>query len=106
VPCADGIPADASYPVPHLTVFTMPPPSPDVSVQSTRGSQADRGGEDAYFVTAARGGAFGVADGVGGWTTEGVDVAAYARGICGVARDTLAAPGSTISKWRVRLVLV
>lgn len=36
-------------------------------------------GEDAFFVSVVGCGALGVADGVGGWATEGVDSAAYAR---------------------------
>lgn len=37
------------------------------------------GGEDAFFVSATRQGAVGVADGVGGWSNNGVDAGEYAR---------------------------
>ena len=44
-------------------------------------------GEDAYFVSSYGQGAFGVADGVGGWNTEGVDPSRYSR--CSSCTDTL-----------------
>lgn len=37
------------------------------------------GGEDAFFVSSHGQGAFGVADGVGGWNMEGVDPSRYSR---------------------------
>ncbi|GBF90533.1 serine threonine phosphatase [Raphidocelis subcapitata] len=37
------------------------------------------GGEDAFFLSAAGGGALGVADGVGGWAESGVNPAQYSR---------------------------
>ncbi|KAG1662444.1 hypothetical protein FOA52_004025 [Chlamydomonas sp. UWO 241] len=43
------------------------------------------GGEDAHFISDVGGGAFGVADGVGGWHQTGVNPAAYARGLMEVA---------------------
>ena len=33
------------------------------------------GGEDAYFISSVGGGAFGVADGVGGWQESGINPA-------------------------------
>lgn len=41
--------------------------------------KVEKGGEDAFFVTSAGCGAVGVADGVGGWSEDGVDPALYAR---------------------------
>ena len=35
----------------------------------------DYGGEDAFFVSDVGGGAFGIADGVGGWQESGVNPA-------------------------------
>jgi hypothetical protein len=43
--------------------------------------KAYRGGEDAFFVSAKRRGAMGVADGVGGWSGEGVDPSLFSRWI-------------------------
>ena len=37
--------------------------------------QESYGGEDAYFISEAGGGAFGVADGVGGWQESGINPA-------------------------------
>lgn len=39
----------------------------------------DYGGEDAYFTSPVGGGAFGVADGVGGWQDSGINPAEYSR---------------------------
>lgn len=39
----------------------------------------DYGGEDAYFTSAVGGGAFGIADGVGGWQDSGINPAEYSR---------------------------
>ena len=36
-------------------------------------------GEDAHFVSSYGRGAFGVADGVGGWNVDGVDPSRYSR---------------------------
>jgi hypothetical protein len=47
--------------------------------------KAHYGGEDAFFVSAAGGGALGVADGVGGWAESGVNPAAYSRTLMRVA---------------------
>ena len=41
--------------------------------------KAQTGGEDAFFVSSHGQGAFGVADGVGGWNMEGVDPSRYSR---------------------------
>ncbi|KAL0055128.1 hypothetical protein WJX82_007445 [Trebouxia sp. C0006] len=41
--------------------------------------KAETGGEDAFFVSSHGQGAFGVADGVGGWNLEGVDPSRYSR---------------------------
>jgi hypothetical protein len=40
-----------------------------------RNLQVHYGGEDAYFISEACGGAMGVADGVGGWQETGVNPA-------------------------------
>lgn len=45
------------------------------------------GGEDAFFVSSAGGGAFGVADGVGGWAEVGIDAGAYARLLMSNAKE-------------------
>lgn len=45
--------------------------------------KAETGGEDAFFVSSFGRGAFGVADGVGGWNVEGVDPSRYSR--CGAS---------------------
>ncbi|BDA47398.1 probable protein phosphatase 2C 26 at C-terminar half [Coccomyxa sp. Obi] len=37
------------------------------------------GGEDAFFTSTVHGGAVGVADGVSGWSREGIDAALYSR---------------------------
>jgi len=47
--------------------------------------KAHYGGEDAYFASAAGGGALGVADGVGGWAESGVNPAQYSRTLMRVA---------------------
>eukprot|EP00879_Flechtneria_rotunda_P009428 GHRR01009870.1.p1 GENE.GHRR01009870.1~~GHRR01009870.1.p1 ORF type:complete len:856 (+),score=402.70 GHRR01009870.1:178-2745(+) len=52
--------------------------------------KADTGGEDDYFVSSVGCGCFGIADGVGGWSSEGIDSAAYARGIMAVVSDAYA----------------
>lgn len=39
----------------------------------------DTGGEDACFVNSLGQGAFGVADGVGGWAADGIDPAPFSR---------------------------
>ena len=44
-------------------------------------AKEDRGGEDAFFVSDAHGGAAGVADGVSAWANEGINAALYSR--CG-----------------------
>ena len=41
--------------------------------------KVETGGEDAFFVSSHGQGAFGVADGVGGWNLEGVDPSRYSR---------------------------
>lgn len=41
--------------------------------------KVETGGEDAFFVSTHGQGAFGVADGVGGWNLEGVDPSRYSR---------------------------
>jgi protein phosphatase PTC7 len=54
-------------------------------------SKAERGGEDAHFVSAAGLGAAGVADGVGGWAAEGVDPAFFSRALMAGAAAALEA---------------
>jgi protein phosphatase PTC7 len=53
--------------------------------------KANRGGEDAYFISPR---AVGVADGVGGWAARGVDPGIYARGLCSYAKDYAQTTGS------------
>jgi hypothetical protein len=52
-------------------------------------SKAKTGGEDAFFVSAAGCGALGVADGVGSWSADGIDPAAYAIGLMDAAQQAL-----------------
>lgn len=70
-----------------------PATSPNVGVEngadrsSKRRSRPDSG-QDAFFAStvgegSAGGVAFGVADGVGGWTDSGVDPADFSHGLCG-----------------------
>jgi len=59
--------------------------------------KVSRGGEDAYFV-APDGGAFGVFDGVGGWSEVGVDPGIYSRSLaaqCFAAYEELGAERPT-----------
>ncbi|KAK9827359.1 hypothetical protein WJX81_000872 [Elliptochloris bilobata] len=42
-------------------------------------AKVDYGGEDAFFISSVGGGAFGVADGVGGWQESGINPAEYSR---------------------------
>ena len=50
-------------------------------------------GEDAYFASDVACGAFGVADGVGGWGDDGVDSAAYARRLMAQSAHALEGAG-------------
>jgi len=43
-------------------------------------AQVEYGGEDAYFISSVGGGAFGVADGVGGWQESGINPAGAPQG--------------------------
>jgi protein phosphatase PTC7 len=52
-------------------------------------SKAKTGGEDAFFVSETGCGALGVADGVGSWSVEGIDPAAYAIGLMHAAQQAL-----------------
>ncbi|KAK9843763.1 hypothetical protein WJX81_005353 [Elliptochloris bilobata] len=68
---------------------TEPPRAPDRATWKLRlvagaaglphPDKAERGGEDAHFVSGAGGGAFGVSDGVSSWAEVGVDAAEYSR---------------------------
>jgi hypothetical protein len=71
------------YPVPHSTHATLCAASP--SPRCCRAVQAEKGGEDAYFISGAGCGAIGVADGVGGWAEQAVDSAAYSRDVMAAA---------------------
>lgn len=53
--------------------------------------KAERGGEDAYFVTRDT---LGVFDGVGGWATLGIDPGLYSRRLAELARAGLEARGN------------
>lgn len=52
----------------HLGAANLPHPE-----------KQDYGGEDSYFTSPVGGGAFGVADGVGGWQDSGINPAEYSR---------------------------
>lgn len=52
-------------------------------------NKAHYGGEDAYFVLDAGGGALGIADGVGGWHDSGVNPADYSKTFMATARQYL-----------------
>ena len=57
---------------PHRDMWTTKcKPSALVSTPA----QVDYGGEDSFFVSDVGGGAFGIADGVGGWQESGVNPA-------------------------------
>jgi len=55
--------------------------------------KVDAGGEDAFFVSTARQGAAGVADGVGGWSNNGVDSGEYARTLMQLCMQCFEAEG-------------
>lgn len=59
--------------------------------------QADKGGEDAFFVSSAGLGGFGVADGVGGWAADGIDPALYSRALMENASSCLESNGAICS---------
>jgi hypothetical protein len=48
--------------------------------------QASYGGEDAFFISNAGGGALGIADGVGGWQDSGINPAGEKRTLRAVSR--------------------
>lgn len=52
-------------------------------------AKAEKGGEDAWFVTEAFHGAVGVADGVSGWAEDGVDPGDYARMFMDACKELL-----------------
>lgn len=56
-------------------------------------AKAKTGGEDAFFISRAGCGGFGVADGVGSWAADGVDAAAYAGGLMAAAADAVERSG-------------
>lgn len=66
-------------------------------------SKREKGGEDAYFIytsdtgekSTARVSAVGVADGVGGWASQGVDAGIYARQLCAACFDHFASSPSS-----------
>lgn len=66
---------DASQPL--LLVHSWWPPRP----------QVDKGGEDAYFVSAHEGYFIGVADGVSGVADDGIDPALYSRELMALAQS-------------------
>lgn len=41
----------------------------------------DKQGEDAFFISAARNGVMGLADGVGSWSKDGIDPSMYSKGL-------------------------
>lgn len=57
-------------------------------------AKAATGGEDAFFVSTTGRGAFGVADGVGGWAAEGVDPALYPRRLMAACQEAIGGAGS------------
>eukprot|EP00803_Ostreobium_quekettii_P009370 evm.model.scf_2408.2 EVM.evm.TU.scf_2408.2 scf_2408:14604-21143(+) len=59
--------------------------------------KVDKGGEDAFFVSGAGLGAFGVADGVGGWAADGIDPALYSRTLMGHAASRVEGNGRVLS---------
>ena len=79
---------------PPLDLEELRPPTP-VDLSKPRGNwrlvslaasamlphpdKLDTGGEDACFVNSLGQGAFGVADGVGGWAADGIDPAPFSR---------------------------
>ena len=41
----------------------------------------DKQGEDAFFISSARNGVMGLADGVGSWSKDGIDPSMYSKGL-------------------------
>ncbi|MEW5310253.1 MAG: hypothetical protein WDW38_002069 [Sanguina aurantia] len=56
-----------------------------------RPPQVEKGGEDAFMISAAGFGAIGVADGVGGWLEVGVDPALYSKSVMAACQQALEA---------------
>ena len=44
-------------------------------------AKAEKEGEDAFFVSTARDGVIGLADGVSSWSKEGIDPSMYSKGL-------------------------
>ena len=63
-------------------------------------SQVHYGGEDAHFISNVGGGAFGVADGVGGWQESGVNPAEYSRTLMQVSAAFLEGSGAFSNETR------
>eukprot|EP00803_Ostreobium_quekettii_P008715 evm.model.scf_422.6 EVM.evm.TU.scf_422.6 scf_422:29664-35048(-) len=59
--------------------------------------KTEKGGEDAFFVSVAGLGGFGIADGVGGWAADGIDPARYSRSLMSHAASRLEQNGRTSS---------
>ena len=87
---------DASAPARVTATLYPPPPSADGADAGAlrlaigacclpHPEKAHYGGEDAFFISPAGGGALGVADGVGGWAESGVNPAQYSRTLMRVA---------------------
>lgn len=69
---------------PATNVFTFDPDDPIIEQRKDKRTRPDSG-QDAFFVSrVGKSGdfAFGVADGVGGWTDAGVDPADFSHGFC------------------------
>ena len=59
-------------------------------------AKQEKGGEDAYFIHNGEGSStLGIADGVGGWASQGVDAGIYARQLCASCFDYLSKNGAT-----------
>jgi protein phosphatase PTC7 len=82
---ASYIGKDRPYdPTTHVFHFD---PHNQIHPESTRRGSRPESGHDAFFVSRFKGSsgavAWGVADGVGGWTDSGVDPADFSHGLCG-----------------------
>jgi protein phosphatase PTC7 len=69
---------------PATNVFNFDPDAPIIERRKDKRTRPDSG-QDAFFVSRvgkSRDVAFGIADGVGGWTDSGVDPADFSHGFC------------------------
>lgn len=56
--------------------------------------KVERQGEDAFFVSTARNGVIGLADGVGSWIHDGIDPSMYPKGLMKEAKKAVEKSGN------------